>query len=366
MKALQFKYILFALALIPIAINANPIKDKLNGKYTKEKTIKKEFDVNSDALLKVSNSYGNLNLTSWNEDRVVIEVQIKTNGNDEDRVQERLNEINIDFENSSSMVSARTDFGNKNNNGWNWSWGKRKSVSVQVNYTIKLPVKNSVNLNNDYGNIYLDRIDGHAKIKCDYGKMDIGELHGRNNELRFDYTSRSTFEYINSAEIVADYSGFTIEKAGSLTIKADYTNGVINQMDNLEYSSDYGSIEAKEVKNVTGNGDYIGVKLGTVHGNVAINSDYGSIKIDRLAPDAGNVEIRTDYTGIKIGYDPGYNFDFEINTEYAGVSGKDDFEINISREKSQEKYYKGYYGKPNSGNMVSITSDYGGISFYQN
>ena len=120
------------------------------------------------------------------------------------------------------------------------------------------------------------------------------------------------------------------------------------------------------MKNVDGNGDYIGVKLGNVHGNVSITSDYGSIKIDRLAPDAGNVQIRTDYTGIKIGYDSGYNFDFEISTEYAGVSGKDDFEINISKEKSTEKYYSGYYGSPNSGNKVSITSDYGGISFYRN
>lgn len=365
MKALPFKLILFALALFPLATNAHVDHDKMNGKYTKEKTIKKEYNVNADALLKVHNSYGNLNITSWNENRVMIEVHIKANGNDEERVQERLNEIDVDFENSASMVSARTQFGDRNNN-WNWGWGKRKNVSVQVNYTIKLPIKNSVNLNNDYGNIYLDRIDGHAKISCDYGKMDIGELRGRNNELRFDYTSRSTFDYINSAEIVADYSGFTIEKAGDLTIKADYTNGVIEEMGNLSYSSDYGSIEAKNVKNVEGNGDYIGVKLGNVHGNVSITSDYGSLKIDRLAADAGNVEIRTDYTGIKIGYDPQYYFDFEINTEYAGVSGKDDFEINISKEKSTEKYYKGYYGKANSGNRVSITSDYGGITFYQN
>lgn len=365
MKALLFKNILFALALIPIAINASVDRDNMDGKYTKEKTIKKEFNVNSDALFKVSNSYGNLNITSWNENRVEIEVHIKTNGNNEERVVERLNEIDVEFENSSSMVSARTLFGDRNN-GWGWNWGKRNSVSVQVNYTIKLPVKNSVNLNNDYGSIFLDRIDGHAKISCDYGKMEIGELRGRNNELRFDYTSRSTFDYINSAEIIADYSGFTIEKAGDLTIKADYTNAVIGEMGNLSYSSDYGSMEAKEVKNVQGNGDYIGIKLGKVHGDVSVNSDYGSIKIDQLAPDAGNVEIRTDYTGIKIGYHPDYHFDFEITTEYAGVSGKEDFEINISREKSNEKYYKGFYGKANSGKRVSITSDYGGITFFQN
>ncbi|WP_299173269.1 hypothetical protein [uncultured Allomuricauda sp.] len=362
MKTLLYKYTLLAFFLLPLAVVAN--NDELKGKYTKEKTIKKEFEVNSDVLFKAKNSYGNLNLTSWDEDRIVIEVHIKTSGNNEERVLKRLDQIDVDFENTSSLVSARTRFGDKGNS-WGWNWGKR-NVNVQVNYTIKLPVKSSIHLNNDYGNIYVDRIDGHAKISCDYGKIDVGELRGRNNELRFDYTSRSTFDYINSAEIIADYSGFTIEKAGDLIVKTDYTNAVINEMGNLDYSSDYGSIEVKEVQNVQGNGDYIGVKLGTVHGNLNINSDYGSIKITEMAPDAGNINIKSDYTGVKIGYNTGYHFDFEISTEYAGVSGKDAFEINISKEKSSEKYYKGYYGKQNSGNLVQIYSDYGGVSFNQN
>ena len=75
--------------------------------------------------------------------------------------------------------------------------------------------------------------------------MEIGELRGRNNELRFDYTSRSSFDYINSAEIIADYSGFTIEKAGDLKIRADYTNANIGEMKNLDYTSDYGSMEVR-------------------------------------------------------------------------------------------------------------------------
>ena len=353
------------LLALPITVTAHPNLGGWKGKYTKEKTIKKEYNVNSDALLKVKNSYGNLNITSWDQNKVMIEVHIKTNGNNEERVQERLDEIDVDFENSSSMVSAITRFGDRDRN-WGWKWGKRNNVNVQVNYTIKLPVKNSVHLNNDYGNIYLDRVDGHAKISCDYGKMEIGELRGRNNELRFDYTSRSTFEYVNSAEINADYSGFTIEKAGNLVVKADYTNAVIGEMENLDYSSDYGSMEVGKVNNVQGNGDYIGIKLGEVHGNVDVTADYGSIKISKMAADAGNININTDYTGIKIGYDPQYYFDFEINTEYAGVSGKDDFEINISKEKSSERYYRGYHGKANSGNKVYISSEYGGITFYRN
>ena len=364
MQNILFKYGLLIFLLCPVLVLADN-GGKLNGKYTKEKTINKEFNVNSDALLKVDNSYGNLNISSWNENRVVIEVHIKTNGNNEEKVQQKLDDISVNFDASSSVVSAKTEF-NDNNSGWGWNWGKNNNVNMQINYTIKIPVKNSVNLENDYGSIILDRIDGHAKISCDYGRLEIGELRGRNNQLNFDYTSNSTIDFINSGEIRADYSGFSIEKAGDLKVIADYTNAKIDQMENLDYTSDYGKMEVGDVENIRGDGDYITIKLGSVHGNVDISSDYGSIRIEELAEDAGNVNIRSDYTGVKIGYSPNYHFDFDITTSYAGVSGKDDFAINISTEKSTSKHYEGYYGSKGSGNMVTLNSDYGSISFTKN
>lgn len=363
MKTLLFKKSFLVLLVLPAFLLAHD--GKLKGKYTKEKTIKKEFNVNATALLAVDNSYGNLVLTSWNENRVEIEVQIKTNGNNEEKVQKRLDEIDVIFEASSDKVSAKTDF-NKGKDGWKWNWSKNNNVNIQVNYTIKLPVKNSVHLSNDYGNIELDRIDGHAKINCDYGRLEIGELRGRNNELNFDYTSKSTIGYMNSGKINADYSGFELERTGDVILNADYTNSNIGTMENLEYSSDYGQLEVGELNSVKGTGDYINVRLGTVKGNVDLVADYGAIKIDKMSSDAGNIRIRTDYTGIKIGYESGYNFDFEINTDYAGVKGKEDFEMNISKESGSSRYYKGYSGSANSGNNVEITADYGSVTFYKN
>ncbi|MCX2719968.1 hypothetical protein [Lentiprolixibacter aurantiacus] len=362
MKTLLFKITLLAILAAPVTVSGS--NGTLQGKYVKEKTIQKEYNVNSNALLKVSNSYGTLSLTSWNEDRVVIEVNIKTSGNNEDKVQDRLNEITVDFEASPEKVSAKTQFGNKAGS-W-WKWGKKNKISIQVNYTIKLPVKNSIHLSNDYGAIELDRIDGHAKISCDYGRLEIGELRGRNNELSFDYTSKSRIDYVNSAKIAADYSKFTIGKAKDLQINADYTAAVIEKMDNLEYASDYGSLEVMESNNVLGSGDYFNLKLGTVHGSVDSSADYGSIKIDRMAADAGNINIKSDYTSIRIGYDPAYSFDFEISASNAGVKGTDNFEVSVSREKDKSRYYAGYHGQANSGNLVNITSDYGNISFNRN
>lgn len=360
MRTLLFKKLILLLLVLPLALMAHNGKPK--GKYTKEKTVKKEYQVNPDALLKVKNSYGNLVITSWDGNMAIIEVHIKTNGNNEEKVQQKLDEINILFEATPSMVSATTKF-NTDKNGWGWNWGGNNNVNMQIDYNIKIPVKNSVNLSNDYGNIVLDRIDGHAKIDCDYGRLEIGELRGRNNQLNFDYTSRSTINFIESGTIIADYSGFTIDKAGDLIIEADYTNSTIINMGNLNYSCDYGNIDIGEAKNVKGTGDYITAKLGTIHGDVDITADYGALKIEQLAADAGNVLISSDYTGVKLGYDANYHFNFEIKTSYGGVSGEEEFEMSISNVKNSSKYFKGHYGSPNSGKTMNVSLNYGNLNF---
>lgn len=357
----SFKYYaLFAvLAVFSIASHANTSLPP----HTREKTIRKEFTVNSDALLKIQNSYGNLVLHSWEEDRVLIEVHISAQGNNADKVAEKLEGVTVSFEASPSVVSAETHF--EKNNSWNW-WKGNDRVQMQVNYTITLPVKNSISLRNDYGNITLDRIDGHARISCDYGRLDIGELRGRNNDLRFDYTSKSRIGYMNSGEIKADYSGFILERGGSLELRADYTDAEIGQLENLDYSCDYGNLEVEEVKNLIGKGDYISVTAGRIDEHASIDANYGSIRIGSFGLAAKNISLTTEYTGIKIGFDQTRPFDFEINTEYTGVKGKENLTIQINKESNPSRYYSGYFLRPADGPSLKINSAYGSISIEKN
>jgi hypothetical protein len=349
-------FVLFsALALILIPAYGSILPPN----HTLEKTIRKEFDVNSDALLKIQNSYGNLVLHSWEEDRILIEVHITANGNNADNVEKKLDGITVSFEASPSMVYAQTHF--EKNNSWSW-WKGNDRVQMQVNYTITLPVKNSINLQNDYGNITLDRIDGHAKISCDYGRLDLGELRGRNNELRFDYTSKSRIGYMNSGEIKADYSGFILERGGSLNLSADYTNAEIGLLENLDYSCDYGNLEVKEAKSILGKGDYISVYVGRVKESTTIDANYGSIRIGEMGLTAKNIILNTEYTGIKIGYDALHPFDFEISAEYAGLKGKEDLSMQISKESNHSRYFSGYFLRPSEGCSLKINSAYGSIS----
>lgn len=358
-------YNLLFLLVTGAVLAASPYEPNQDrSRYTKEKKIKKEFTVNTDALLKINNSYGNLNITSWNQNRTVIEVLVKTSGNNEEKVAQKLDEITVDFDASAMMVSATTRIGKQERSWWSsWTSGGNNDVNMEINYAIKVPATNSVDLNNDYGGIYLNRILGQATISCDYGHMEIGELLGNDNQLSFDYTNNSTFGYVKNGRINADYSSFTMEEAGNIELNADYTKSAFTKVKNLNFACDYGNLSADQINNIQGRGDYLSMRLGKVSGNVDLNADYGSIKIEELTADAGNVQINTDYAGIKIGYNSAYHFQFIIKLEYAGLDGEDNFEIVKRRIESSDKYYEGYYGSASAKNRVAITSEYGGVTF---
>jgi len=360
---LQFKTLLFLLLLPALAMATN---GKIKGKYTKEKTVKKEFNVNSGAGLHVTNSYGNIDIVTWTENRTVIEVTIKTNGDNEEKVRERLEEINIDFSGNGSLVTAETIFSDKKS-GWSW-WGNnnKNTVSVEVNYSIKMPITNTVDLNNNYGAIHINKLKGNAKINCDYGQLIIGELLADNNSLTFDYTDKSTIGYMKSGRINADYSGFTLEKTERLELNADYTQSEILEAQSINYNCDYGKVIVGKAQEIIGRGDYVNNQIGTVTGSVNLNTDYGSIRIDNMANTAKNVTIKADYTGVKLGFDSNYNFDFVVDLSYASFKGEADVTVLKSSKDNSSSMYSGYHEKQNSGNTVNINSDYGGVTFNKN
>lgn len=355
--------LLAAFLLIPLLVFANE-NPRFKGKYTKTKTLNKEYNVNPEAAVNVSNSYGNIDIVTWNENRVVMEVVITTNGNNEEKVQKKLDNITVDFSGSASKVSAKTIFKDKKSS-WSW-WGKDNNVSMKINYTIKMPISNSVDLNNDYGGININELNGNAKINCDYGQLNIGGLNAENNYLNFDYTKNSTIAYMKSGKINADYSGFVLEKVERLEMNADYTYSEIGEVGSLNYNNDYGKLVVKMAGSIIGQGDYIPLRVGSLSGDLNVNTDYGSIQVERIMGNAGDITIRSDYAGIKLYFENDYNFDFVVDLSYASFKGEDDLTVTKSHKDHSDKLYAGYHGKQNSGNTVNINSEYGGVTLARN
>ncbi len=352
--------ILFILFLIPLTITAT----EKNGKYTKSKTIKKEFKVTNDATLNVNNKYGNIVIATWNENKIIIDVTITTNGNNEEKVKKRLEQIDVEFNSNTNYVSAKTMI-EKNSSSWN-IWGKDNNVNMQIDYVIKMPVTNNIDLSNDYGSISLDKLQGTSKINCDYGKINIGELLNSSNYINIDYTNKSTIEFMKDGEINADYSTLHVEKSGRTKLNADYSHISFGMLVDLNYNCDYGDLKIEDCGNLSGNSDYMHTTVGILRGSGDFDSDYGSLKINELGENFKNLKVGSSYTSLKFGLNPTTSFNITASLNYGGLKYDNGFTFNKEITKSTSKQYEGYYNSSNSANTITIKSSYGSITFFNN
>jgi len=336
------------------------------GKYEKTKTVEKTFSVNKDAVLNIDNRYGNVDITTWQKNSIEIVVKITVSGNKESKVIDKLNSISIALDGNVNTVSAKTKLSNKSSS-WNWlGWGN-SVLSYKINYTVKMPISNALNISNDYGSILLNELNGNASINCDYGKLVIGSLNGSDNNININYTNHSNIEYIENAQINADYSGITIEKANTINLDADYANCKFEEINHLNFDCSYGNLVANYAKIVNGDGDYFTMKFGTIEQKLAVDSEYGSIKINRLKPNFDSVNIEAEYTGIRIGVDKRASCTIKTSIDYGNFKYDDaSFTFNKSKESNTSKYYEGYHGNAKSDATISISSEYGNVKFYEN
>jgi len=358
--------ITFSLLAIMLLTSAFSFSNNIdNGKYKKTKTFTKEYVVDADNTVDIDNKYGDLTITTWNKNSVSIIVTVTVESKSEDRTKEKLDDISIDFNQTNTHVYAKTIINSKSN--WSlFSFGSSVNVNFSIDYEIKMPVSNNVNLENDYGSIYIDNLEGESNIDCDYGGIQIGKLLNKHNYINMDYGKQSSIDFINNGEINSDYSKLSIENANDLAINADYTHIEINNIDKISYNCDYGSIKIEKAQDIIGNGDYLTLKIYELSKSLDIDNDYGSIKIYKLNKSFEHVAIETDYTSVKVGIEEDASLKFDVSTSYAGIDFKDlDVDFSYKEDKMSKKIYKGKINGDDSNSTLHINSSYGGIKLYK-
>ena len=346
-----FKTLFF---LLLISINAFSFNDDLA--FTKQKNIKKAYIVNPDAILNINNSYGNINVSIWNEDKIELDILIKVSGDNEEWVMERLNKIDVDINALKNLVTAKTIIENSNYKN------KGSNNSFEINYNIKIPKNSSIKLNNKYGTITTSDLWANTTIFCKYGKITLGKLNSTKNEITTEYCTKSTIEFIKEGTLSTKYSSIKIEEANKLELHSDYTDFAIENCDSLIFYSKYGKINSEKVKTINGDNQYTTVKIGEVSSKADLTTKYGNITINTITDTTTSVDIDAKYSTITIGYQPNFAFDFNVSTKYGDFKYSKDLDILSKQENKSSTIYEGYNKNKGIG-KVALTSEYGNIIF---
>ncbi len=339
--------ILFLLILIPKLVWSFDDKKA----FIKEKTLSKTYDVNADALLHVNNKYGAINVYLWEENKISIQVNITVSGNKEDKVNQLLKDIDVNFQGNSSKVSAITALNTKNGSGNN--------ISYEINYVVKIPKNGSIDLVNKYGNIAVDKLNGSSAIECKYGSLTLGHFTNKSNNITIAYSSNTTLNSVDKLNLKSQYSTVEIGKANQLSINGNYNTFVFQTIENLSIASNYTKIKSNSLTKSSINGNYLTLKLGEIKNTITINSNYSDIYLEGTSKTT-SISIDGNYTHSKIACASDFAFDFATSLNYGSFKDNLGVKYTAKAEKNTSKSYSGYHLSQGK-SKININTNYGSI-----
>jgi hypothetical protein len=302
----------------------------------KFKTYSKSYPIDANDKIRLSNQYGRIIVNTWDRHEIKVDVQIKAEANDDDAAQKLLDGVQIRDSKEGDLVSFRTTIEPNENGSWKiWEWGGKKNHKLEINYTVYMPAKTDLNVEDSYGSIQLPALDGRIKIRSSYGSVSAQSLSNSSNEIEGSYGSL---------------------KVGSL-------NG-----GHLDYS--YGSVDMDECNNLKANLSYGSFKLGKLKGAADLDLSYvGGFKIEEMSSTFKRLNVNSSYSGVSLGVPGSNNFDFDITTNYGGFNYNDD-KVTItsktppdgSKHIGPTRNYKGHFGKEGTEAQVNIHTTYGSVN----
>ncbi len=306
----------------------------------KVKRLTKTYSVDANDQLAINNSYGKIEVNTWDRNEIKVDVEVKAYAGDDENAQKLLDGVTIANSKTNNLISFRTRIENNNrSNSWLsisfWNNGNGDKQKVEVYYTVYMPARNTLNLKTNYTNIVLPDLNGPVNLEMNYGDLTSGKLGGNINNITSNY--------------------------GKIQI---------DEITNAKLNCSYGSFRSSKTKGIMANLNYCRTDLGEISGNVTVKMNYsGGFKISSFDRDFKSLNINANYSSVNLDFNGSEAFNFDIYTSYANFK-YDPNQVTITSKTpddedkswSSNKTYKGYYGKSPSGNIV-IRSNYGGVKF---
>lgn len=342
-------FVWFLLLLIPFLGNATDVEVI--------KTIQKAYPLDGDELINLSNKYGKIHINTWSKKQVTIEVKITAYGSNESIAQQRLDDVEIEFDRGSDEIEIAT----KHRNDLDVKTSKK---GVHVTYRLNLPAENPLEINSKFCDIYIGDRQGNVSIKHANGKIVLGKLNGKKNSLQLAF-AQTDLAYLASGNLTLSYGRLVLTKAQDLSLKADGAHIEIGEADELYLQTNLSNLSINEVRDIKGTFNSADFRADRLNGTLDMETKYAkSFKVVHVGDNFRGIRIRSLYSPIHLLFAEEANFAFNAKVQY-GELQYDAAAVSMTIIEDQDlklTQYIARFGKQkNPKGMVEMESQYGHI-----
>jgi len=356
MKALKSKSILLLLSIqLFVIFTATAAVQE----YTKN--LHKEYPADENTLLIIQNRFGNVNINNWDKNEVVIDIIIKVDHKNEEKAKELLSYINVEFSHNSNVISAITSIDDKFNR--NISFGDSKK-EFSINYEVKMPKNIKLDVENKYGNLFINEITGHAMISVKYGNLKANKIIRDNtkplSEVELAY-SDGYIEEIEWLKLTMKYSKLEVEKSKALIAITKYSKLYVTKSSSIVCESKYDVYKIGSLANFVTTAAYTDFKFDEITKKIELENRYGGFSVGYVPKDFELIDIQNEYGSVKLGIDANASYQVIGNAKYGDIDYPATGRVNRIKE-STELNIEGTVGNnQNTSSKIKIITKYGSI-----
>ncbi len=319
------------------------------------KNIHKNYKVSATTKISINNKFGMVHINTWNKNEVDLVVKITANARNEEKTNEVLNAINIGItdSNPTDFLAYETKVDNVKGN-----------VSFSIDYTVSMPTTCPLELENSFGDVYLQNLSGNLNLTVKYGQLVSENLTGE-VELHLAFgKGESEIGFLANGDLDIRYSKLNIQGAGKIKLDSQFSNVELGKTGALQLEGKYGDFKIAEIDRFDGNLEFSGLKVGKLNNALILDSKHGNgLDIDEIGQQFSMIDLTNDFSSVTLNLPKNVNTTLELGLKFGELrTSGGNFNFTTVKKDNTSSEYKGYIGSSNASAKIIVDAKYGNVA----
>lgn len=323
--------------------------------------ITKSYRVNSNATVEIYNKYGKIQIIPWNNDSVRFDIDIRIKAKDKQKVEKIKQNVDFEFTTSQYFLIARTKLGENGSDvikdimdiaGSYFS----SSNSVNINYTVMVPARTSIKIENKFGDVFFEDHEGTVNLSLSYGDLKANRLSGR-ADIKIS-SGDADINYLKEGYIICSYANLHVRETNRITAQSQSSVITIEKINTLKLNSRRDKLFINEIGAISGETYFSTVSLGLLKEEASLTSRFGNVTIDDIQKSFSAINLSSELTDISLSFARPMSFHFDLTHHQSVIFGYPTAYAKVSSRvvSADDKLYQtsGFFGSGNSDSKVNI------------
>jgi hypothetical protein len=283
--------------------------------FSESKTVSRSFKVSQNTKVDITNKYGKIHLIPWKQDSVRFDISMNVQSSSPTKLEKTMSSIDFDFTGTPYFVSAKTTFASGRQGFINELIDLAETLAnggnnVEINYMVMVPEYIELNIENKYGDVYLN--DTEAKLRLDLSNGNL-KAHDLNADADISISfGDAMINSVDAARLTLSFAGIEIRDANRLDIDSKSSKIRIDGVNELRVKSKRDKFTFEKINSIQGEAFFSEFWVDELFENVNLNLKYGNLNLDFISKDFSFLKVDSEWTDMQFSFETGSGYSFNM------------------------------------------------------